>query len=293
MGYGKQLLAKNQFQIGDDFLLEITNSGFDDSTGSGGNFVGFMNNDTVDNSASQLHLANGGTLGNSASITLSNTGTYQGSNTASGNRIGALAGQQLYSVSDFHAGNNFALTVSNSGIDNASGQNNNSMGTVGSSQVEFGGACVLGNNASIALSNSGTNNDATGTLNNIGVVNGSQMLVDGNFTAGTALDISANNTVINEGNSNNFVGHIDDSQLSFAQSCTLNDGSTISAFNSGTVGSSQIVFGQGFNVASGKVTIQAVNQGTVGSFGIDVQGSSCPENSFRALRGMFPACAEE
>ncbi len=54
MGYGKQLLAKNQFQVGDNFLLEITNSGFDDSTGPGGNFVGFMNNDTVDNSGSQI-----------------------------------------------------------------------------------------------------------------------------------------------------------------------------------------------------------------------------------------------
>jgi len=279
MGYGKQLLAKNQFQIGNDLFLEITNSGFDDSTGPGGNFVGFINNNTVDNSASQLHLNGGGTVGDRASITISNTGTYQGTNTTAANSIGVLAGQQLYSVSDFLAGNDFVLTVNNSGVDNASGQDNNSIGTIGSSQVEFGGACVLGNNASLVLSNSGTSHDTTGNFNNIGVVNGTQMLVDGNFTAGTNLSISVNNTSINEESSTNFVGSVNASQLSFALGCTLNDGSLISAFNSGSVGGSQIIFGQGFNVASGKVTIQAVNQGTLGSFGIDVQGSNAGGNA--------------
>jgi|GEM_PF-1925310 autotransporter-associated beta strand protein len=274
MGYGKQLLAKNLFQIGDDFFLEITNSGFDDSIGPGGNFVGFMNNNTADNSASQVHLANGGIVGDLASITLSNTGTYQGSNTTSANLIGVFAGQQLYSVSDFHAGNNFTLTVSNAGTDNAEEQNNNSVGTVGSSQVQFDGVCVIGNNASISLTNNGTNNDPTGIFNNIGVINGSQLLVNGNFTAGTILNISANNKVINENDPSNFVGYLSASQLVFNESCTLNNGSIISAFNSGTVGNSQIIFGQGFNVASGSVTIQAINQGTIGSFGIDIQGSN-------------------
>lgn len=279
MGYGKQLLAKNLFQTGDDFLLEITNSGFDESTGSGGNFVGFMNNNTVDNSASQFHLADGAAIGDRASLTLSNTGIYQGSNMTSGNSIGVLAGQQLYSVSDFHAGNNFVLTVSNSGADNASGQNNNSIATVGSSQVQFDGACVIGNEALIVLSNSGTNNDATGTFNNIGVINGSQLAVNGNFIAGTNLNMTASNTMISEGNPNNFVGHLGASQLAFSQNCTLNDGSVISAFNSGTVGNSQIVFGQGFNISSGRVIIQAVNQGILGSFGIDVQGSNAGGNA--------------
>jgi autotransporter-associated beta strand protein len=284
MGYGKQLLAKNQFQVGNDFLLNITNSGFDDSTGAGGNFVGFMNNNTVDNSASQLHLAAGGTVGDRASITLSNTGTYQGTNTASGNIVGALSGKQLYSVHNFQAGDNFELTVSNSGIDNASCQNSNNAGIVNGSQVEFGDACMLGNNASIVLSNSGTNNDTIGTLNNIGIIGGSQMVVDGNFTAGTNLNISANNTITNGSNSNNNnVGSVSGSQIFFAQNCTLNNGSIISAFNSGSLGNSQIVFGQGFDIASGKVTIQAVNQGTMGAFGIDIQGNNAGGNAHIVL----------
>lgn len=279
MGYGKQLLATSQFQVGDDFSLRITNSGMDDSTGPGGNFVAFMNNNTVDHTASQLHLADGGNLGDRASITLSNTGTYQGVNTAAGNLVSVLAGQQLYSVHAFQAGDHFELTVSNSGIDSASGQSNNSLGTVGSSQVEFGDSCVLGNHTAFVLTNSGTNHDTTGTFNNIGFVGGSQMLVGGNFTAGTSLNISASNTIVDEGDPNNSVGLINGSQIFFTQSCSLNDGSMISAFNSGTLGSSQIVFGQGFDIASGKVTIEAINQGTVGSFGIDLQGNNAGGNA--------------
>jgi len=279
MGYGKQLLAQHLFLVGDDLFLEITNSGFDDSTGAGGNFVGFMNNNTVDHSASQFHLAEGGTIGKRAAITLSNAGTYQGNNTTSGNSIGVLAGQQLYSVGDFHAGDTFALNTSNSGTDNASGQNSHSMGTIGSSQVQFDGTCVIGNQASMTLSNSGTNNDATGLSNFVGVINGSQLAVNGNFTAGKNLNISASNTMINKGDSSNFVGHVSGSQVTFAESCTLNSGTIISAFNSGAVGGSQIVFGQGFNIASGKVLIQAVNQGTLGSFGMDVQGSNAGGNA--------------
>ena len=278
MGYGKQLFVKEQFQAGDNLQLNITNTGFDNSTGSGGNFTGFINNDTVDNSASQLHLNAGGSVGNLASITISNKGTYQGNNTGS-NATGALAGPQFYSVSDFHAEDNLNLTASNMGIDHASGQNNNSIGSANGTQIEFGGACDLGNNASIDLLNSGINNDATGTYNTIGYIGGSQLMADGNFTAGTNLTLNASNSGTNAGDSSNIVGHISGSQLFFSQSCTLNDKTTITALNSGTVADSQIVFGQGFDIASGKAFIQAINNGSVGSFGIDIQGSNAGGNA--------------
>lgn len=281
MGYGKQLLAKNLFRVGDDFSLKITNSGFDDSTGSGGNFVGFINNNTVDTSASQFHLANGCTIGDRASITLSNTGTYQGNNTASGNLVCVLAGQQLYSVQDFHVGNDFGLTVSNSGVDNASGQNNNSIGTVGSSQVEFGDACVLGNNASISLSNSGTNHDTTGTFNSIGVINGSQFSVTGTFFAGSYLNLSATNSSVHTGDLSKLVGVIGEYQIAFNDSVTVGDGSVISAYNSnsGTISNigngthSQILFSQGFTI-NGKATIQAINEGVIEGSGIQILGNN-------------------
>lgn len=285
MGYGKQLLAKELFRVEDDFKLEITNSGFDDSTGAGGNFVGFFNNNTVDNTASQVHFAGFCLVSDRASITISNTGHYQGSNTTSGNIVGVLAGQQFNAAGAFQAGNDFELRVSNSGFDNASAQNNNSIGVVNSSQAIFGGSCNLGNNATMVFSNIGTNNDVTGYSNNIGVVNGSQMLMNGSFTAGADLNITATNMSVNDIAPSNVVGNVTDSQLSFTQSCTLNDGSTISAFNSGVVLNSQIVFAQGFNVASGSVTIKATNQAVVGSFGIDVQGNNAGGNANIVLEG--------
>ncbi len=138
---------------------------------------------------------------------------------------------------------------------------------------------VTGNASSIVLSNSGINNDPTGNFNSVGFINGSQLLANGNFTAGTNLNMSASNTAINEGSQTIMWGTLSAHQMVFSQSCTFNNGSTISAFNSGTVGNSQILFGQGFNVASGRVTIQAVNEGTLGSFGIDIEGTNAGGNA--------------
>lgn len=280
MGYGKQLWLNQSLQVGDNLNLSITNSGFDDSTGAGGNFVGFLNNNTVDQTGSQFHLQGGGSIGNLGLISLTNTGTYQGSNTGSGNAIATLAGQQFYSVNNFQVGDDFNLSASNSGTNNASGQSNHSIGFVGSGgQIQLGAGCTLGNNAIIALTNTGINNDTTGTSNSIGYVNGSQMHVGGNFSAGENLTIHAHNTAANNGDSSNSVGYINGSQLFFDQSCTLNGNSLISAYNSGTIANSQITFGQGFDVVSGKATIQAVNDGTIGSFGIDIQGANAGGNA--------------
>lgn len=280
MGYGKQLLFKDSFQAGNNFVAAITNSGFDNSSGAGGNFVGFLNNNVADQTASQLHLDAGASLGNLASISLSNSGTYQGNNTGGPSAIGTLAGQQFRSASNFQAGDGFNLTASNSGVDNASGQSNHAIGLVGGGgQVEFAAECALGHNASIILTNSGTNNDGTGTSNTIGFIGGSQLQVDGNFSAGENLSINASNEATNSGDTSNAVGCVNAFQLLFGQNCMLNGGSNLSAYNSGTIGNSQIIFSQGFEVLSGKVTIQAVNSGTLGAFGIDVQGSGAGGNA--------------
>lgn len=280
MGYGKQMFVKDQFQAGDNLVVAISNSGFDDSTAQGGNYTGFINNNTVDHSASQLHLDAGGTVGNRASFFLSNTGVYQSSSTSGTNIVGVLAGQQFYSVNDFHAEDNFGLLATNSGTGIMSGKNSQAIGQVGSGgQVEFSGGCSLGDSASFVIRNTGTNHDALGTSNVIGFVNGSQLKVGGNFTAGSNLNMTANNQRLNAGDASNLVGYVNGSQFYFAQGCSLNSGSSITAFNSGNVSSSQIVFGQGFNIASGKVSIQALNSGTVGSYGIDIQGSNAGGNA--------------
>lgn len=245
MGYGKQLLAKNLFHVGDNFSLRVTNFGFDDSSGRGGNYVSFMNNNTHDTSGSQVHLANGGTLGDRALIRLSNSGTYEGVNTTLGNLTAVLSGQQFYSLNNFHAGNDFTLTVSNSGTDNASHQNSNSIATINSSQVQFDAPCVVSNNASFIVSNNGINNDTTGISNNIGVVYGSQLIFTESFTLGdgsiiqignqgthTGLgnDISVGSLGIGGSSSGGSIG----GQLECDDSFSTNDGLEITITNQGT-----------------------------------------------------------
>lgn len=279
LGLGKQLLIKELFQAGDDLTVVITNSGVDASTGASGNYTGFINNNTADQTASQLHLDGGGSVGNHASLSLSNSGTYQGTNTGT-MTVGVLAGEQFYAPTDFQAGNAFSLEATNLGILQASGQSYHIIGTIGTGgQIACGGNCDVGENASMILVNNGINHDATGLLNTIGHVNGSQMNVIGNFSAEKNLTLTATNTAMNAGDSSNIVGYINGSQVSFQQSCTLDDGSLISAFNSGTLANSQIAFAQGFNITSGKVMLQAVNEGTLGSFGIHVQGNNAGGNA--------------
>lgn len=271
MGYGKQLLVNGGFTAGDNLHIEITNVGIDQSQGNGGNYVAFINNNTVDGSGSQVHLNAGVEVGESACIMLSNSGIYQGS--SPNNVLANLAGQQFYAADDFRAGANFYFSASNSGVDNALGQANNSIGIVGGgAQIDFGGACLLGDHACIHVENSGENNDASGASNLIGYVGGNQISVGGEFSAGSHLSVIACNSSVNAGDVSNSVGYINHSQIVFAQGCNLNDGSLIKASNAGTVGNSQIVFNEGFAIADGKARIQAINNGTVGSFGIDVQG---------------------
>ncbi len=274
--YGVQLLVKEGFHAGDNLQLTIANSGFDNSPVGGGNFVGFINNNTADFSASQLHLANGGSVGNNASIRLSNTGTSEGGN-GGGNVIATLAGPQFASVTDFEAGNQFSLGVSMIGKNNASDQNANSialLGGSGSSQVDFGSTCTVGNGASFVISNSGINQDASGIDNLIGYITNAQMGIAGDFSAGTDLNIHITNSATNVGDASNFVGYVAKSQLSFEQGCTLHDRTTITVVNSGTVGESQIVFNQGFDIPSGKATIQVANMGEVANHGIEIRGSN-------------------
>lgn len=274
LGYGKQLLIKDAFQAGDNLTVVITNSGMDASTGSGGNYTGFINNNVADQSASQFQLDGPSIVGNDANITISNSGTYQGSNT-NGNLVGLLAGQQFNTPGAFQAGDHFSLEATNSGLSQASGQSNHKIGTISNrGQMAFGNSCTLGDNASILLANHGINHDATGLSNTIGYVNGSQFNCAGTFSAGKNLTLTATNTSVNDGDSSNQVGQINGFQINFQQSCLLNDGALISAFNSGTVANSQILFAQGFNLVSGKAMIQAINEFTVGGFGIDVQGTS-------------------
>lgn len=281
MGYGVQLLIEDSFTAGDNLRIVLTNSGSDNSVTSGGNVVGFFNNNTADFSAAQMHLANGGSVGNNASITVSNTGTFAGNNAGS-NLVAVLGGSQFASVGNFEAGDQFSLEASMIGTHQGSNQNNNSvalLGNTGASQVNFVNECTLGNGASFVITNRGINNDTGGTNNYISYITHAQMSVAENFSAGADLVIAISNSATNAGDVSNSVGHVDHSQLIFGQDCTLNDRSTITVANSGTVNDSQILFGQGFNVLSGKATIHVTNEGTVTNHGIEIQGNNAGGNA--------------
>lgn len=285
LGYGVQFLVKDEFQAGDNLQVTIANSGYDNSSGSGRNLVGFINNNAGDFVASQFHLADGGTVGNDAVIAISNTGTLESSN--SENAIAVMNGSQFASMGAFEAGNQFSLNVSMSGTNHASGQYGNGIGIIGglnASQVYFGDDCIVGESASFHISNSGINNDSSGVINTIGYVANAQMSVLGDFTAGKNLNIQITNAGVNAGDSSNFVGDVENYQLSFGQECNLEDGATLFASNTGTVKHSQILFNQGFNVLNGKATIEVVNEGEVADYGIEIRGSNSGGNAEIVMR---------
>lgn len=273
--YGKQLAVDGRFQTGDDLSVFLVNSGFDNSSNVSGSLVAFMNNNKADNTGSQMHLGNGGAIGDRGRLFILNQGRYAGTNTGTGSLVGAIAGQQLHSASDFNAGEEFTLLVLNLGECDSSNHSGAAIGTVGNdAQVTFSGDTNLGNSSTIIILNSGINKDTLGTSNLIGFISGSQMDVKGDFSAGDDLSLIVYNTANNLGDSSNYVGYINNSQLHFERACTLNDGSSITAYNGGTVTNSQITFDQGFSVATGKASILASNDGTFGLFGIDIQGNS-------------------
>ncbi len=276
MGYGKQLLVSGAFQAGNDFSLTMTNAGHSNGTGPGG-FVGFFNNNTADNTASQAQFNNSFTVGDDAAITAQNTGTASGNKTGSGPIAGVLAGGQIFFLQGFVAGNGLNMSVTNSGTDSDTGVGGDSVGIIGLNQLHLGATAVMGNNATIAVSNSGVNS-STSTSNNVGYINGDQLLVADTFTAGQNLQLSVSNTASNTGNVSNSFGTVNAS-AEFQQAVSIGAGSLISASNSGTVNGSQLIFDQGFTVSSGKATIEATNTGAVAGNGITILGNGVGGNA--------------
>lgn len=264
----EQLLFDGNFHAGNNFSLHTTNTGINLGQSTGGSFIGTVTNDA------QVQFS-GATVGNDASIHIENTGI----NASSSNNhfVGFIQDQQVCFGSLITTGNNFNLEVSNTGLADTTGSGN-FVGLVNLSQVQFNNGCVLGENAKISVSNTGNYSNATGTANSVGSITGFQVSVVGAFTAGKNLNLSVTNSAINTGNPSNDVGIVHGSQLFFNDACNLNDRSLLFASNSGTVSGSQITFNEGFNILSGKATIQVHNEGSVGSNGITVDGNSLGGN---------------
>lgn len=256
-----QFHVSGTFIAGDGFNLDVSNEGVSSSVSSGVDEVGTVSLGLQSCFSQQCML------GDNASITVTNKGTYTG-NSSTNTHTGYIFDNQACFEDLLTAGKNFNFVISNEGIADTIG-NGNFVG-VSTTQLDLNQGCVLGDDAFISITNKGTNSNSTGTNNLVGYVNGNQALVNG-FTAGNNLRFSVDNTANNTGNASNSVGYITGSQIVFSGDVNLNDNSLVLVSNSGKVTDSQMVFQNGFNILSGKATLQAINSGTVGSKGIYVQ----------------------
>ncbi len=223
-GFGlRQLLLIESFTAGDDFIFSATNSGIDESTGTGDNQVGCLT--TAQVSCSTF------TLGNNGSMTFSNSGTNSGSGT--GGHMG-LTGLQLGLEGAFQAGNQLNISATNIGMDTSDSAGNNEVGYVTNHQITSD-AFTVGDDATIAFFNTGIN-DSNGTGSKMGVSHG-QFIVGGfPFLAGSGLTLSASNigTDNSTGSGSNEVGYLTINQLEFDAAFTATDDATITLSNTGT-----------------------------------------------------------
>ncbi len=246
-----QLRAAGGVNAGDNYFLEVINSGTRSSSG-GTLDVGYVDNFQVDISGAIV-------LGDSATIEIFNSGINSG--TGTGNFIGYPAEGQLFFGASFLAGDSLTFVVNNTGNDTGTGSVTNHVGYSNGIQLKGITTFTVGNSAVIQVSNSGTNTN-TSSSSFVGVINGAQAVFEGAFTAGTGLTFTAFNSKTNAGGSAT-VGECV-SQVQFQSTCTMGDGSSITASNAlGTVSDQQILFDSGFAVTSGSVTIVIENTGTV------------------------------
>lgn len=276
-------------RTGDHFTLTTSNYG-EDQGDTGGNYVAANFGDGC------VYFGQGATFGDHATISHTNKGVANSTYSNTADEIG-LVYSQIYTngSTTIQAGDYFSMTATNIGHDSSHSAGGNYVGSVDDNdQITFNSALNVGDHAAITVSNSGLStgsatsnanyvgyvlgqlsvasidagknmtitveNNGTNTSSNpdswVGYVNGNQFYT-GPFKALENLTIKATNTPTGTGN---FTGVITSSQINFSDTCTLNDGTFISAINNGpgTVGEPQIWFQQGFNL-TGKATFQALN----------------------------------
>lgn len=258
-----QVRFGSTLNAGNNFTMTVSNTGT--STGSGdGNHTAYTNNGS---NGHQVFFSDNVVLGSYADITITNRGVNEA---GSVNIVGCIQKMPFYASNNFFAGDNFSLTDVNSGLNTSSGTGNYVGSTNDGYEAYFRNNVVLGNYATITISNEGT---YTGTDSGsyVGFTE-DQYIVGGIFDAGKNFTLSVTNMAVNP-NALPGVG-VTINQILFFGSCTLQDGSVISAVNSGNgqVGGSQIYFNDTLTTL-GTVTLQAVNAGTVGGTGISLVNS--------------------
>ncbi len=296
VGYvgGGQVTLGGSFAIQDDAVINISNAGSATSS---------VPEDSVGSIATnQMTVGGNFTAGANLKITASNRGSYSGAE--SGNQIGYVGNDQVLFQSAFYAGNDATITVSNSG--SITDGSNNTVGSIQRFPFRCDGAFYVGDSFNLTISNSATNT-SSGTTNNVGtLIDGYQAYFGSTFTVADDATITISNSAFYEGtDTTSFVGSMQDQiiiagafnggknlaltvtntvtnpngvtgvgniigQIGFQGTCTLGDGTVISATNGGDI-AGQISF-TGALTVNGSVTLEAINTGTIGS-GIGITNS--------------------
>lgn len=251
--------------LGDNLLVVLSNYGEDSNSGGGYNGSAVIGNCQLETNDTSLQV------GKSATFLIVNSGIFSGSSVGD-NGIGYIDGSQADFACNFTAGDFLKITITNYGENSGQGDGDNNIANPHDGQLVFSGNSVqIGDYAKIVISNEGTTTANTQQDSYVGYVDNSQFESNAAFSAGKNLLLSAVNQATISGNSTS-AGSVD-YQLNFTNSCTLGDGSFLTASNlgQGTVRSSQILFENGFLIPTGSATIQAINEGSVAGYGIQVQ----------------------
>lgn len=223
------------FTAGNNLTLSTTNVGVDGSNGVGGNQTGYIASGVAD---AQLEFDDNFTVANNATITLTNSGMYTGTNTSSRNQTGYISGEQFYVNGIFNAGNSLNIHVTNTGEDSGLGVGDNHTGYIDSYQLVVNGPVNLADKdyATFIVENSGIyTGSSTPSSNTVGYTNNDQIHFRDTFEAGNFLSI----TITNYGEDNatpvdsNIAGYINGHQLNFGGTCSIGDHATITISNAG------------------------------------------------------------
>lgn len=283
-----QLVVSNPFFMSDYGELQVENSGFDATTGSGNNSIGTT-------SYQQIDFDDDVTLGNHVKLTISNSGVN--SSTGSASYVGDLEEGQLTVGGTFSAGNYLNFSITNSGGDFSTGDGGNETGYVHSEGLmDFDQDFIVGNNAIIFGSNTGSyggTNAVSG--NDVGYESGSSFYVSGSLQSGNNLDLRLVNNGISTGTGvgGNRIGYTSGGQIDIGNSINLGNNALIRCSNTGINLGSHTINGdsvgvvnqQQFNLSQ---SLNALDDFTMNlsNFGIDL-GGGIGNNQYAYVGGQL------
>lgn len=297
----QQFYSAGEFQAGNNFVIQVLNSGANQTFGQNGQIVNSVG-------ASQLEFGSGCILGKDALFNLVNQ-AFNFDSSGIFNSVCVVDGCQLKVGGDFTAGNNLQILVSN--VATNFGNSSNEVGVINDSQVCFQQACNLNDGALIQVSNSGTvtncqieflqgfnvlSGKATLEVSNSGTVGCFGIEVLGNNGGGNAEIVLNNSSLSIDTTQSTFtIGGLNGDSTSFAEShptLIINTDNTTLADFSGAIqdfpseSSSLIKAGSGTQILSGVNTYTGLT--TVQEGALVINGSIAKDlfvDTFGTLKG--------